>query len=90
MIRFLILMIALIFGAYAQYDAWVTIETNKKINAISKNIGTIMSQTITQHKNNCLNPSTCANSIYHEVEARSQEQMDSLLSKTIYAELSKY
>ena len=49
-----------------------------------------MSQTITQHKNNCLNPSTCANSIFHETEARSHEQMDSLLSKTIYAELSKY
>ena len=90
MIRFSILMIALFFGAYSQYNAGVKVETSEKIDVISKNIGSIMSQEINQHKSNCLNPKACADACIHGTNAISQEHMDSLLSKTIYAELSKY
>ncbi len=89
MIRFSILMIALCFGAYAQYNAGVTVKTNEKIESISKNIGSIMAQKFDQHKENCLKPASCQNDLFHETETISRERMDSLLSKTIYAELSK-
>ncbi len=90
MIRFLILMIALSFGAYSQYNAGVKIETSERIDKISKNIGNAMSQKISLHKDNCLNGSGCADAFLHQTEALSKASMDSLLSKTIYAELSKY
>jgi len=89
MIRFSILIIALVFGAYAQYDAKKTIESHEKIDAISKNIGSIMAQKFSQHKQNCLHPKNCSNAMFHETKTLSRERMDSLLSKTIYAELTK-
>ena len=79
MIRFSILMIALFFGAYSQYNAGVKVETTEKIDAISKNIRSIMSQEI-----------NCADPCFNGNKAITNEHMDSLLSKTIYAELSKY
>ncbi|MBV6641623.1 MAG: hypothetical protein KI791_12940 [Cyclobacteriaceae bacterium] len=90
MTRFLILMIALFFGGYAQYNAGVKIQTSEKIDAMSKNIGSAMSQKISQHREHCKDAMTCKEAVLHQSEALSHDKMDSLLSKAIYAELSKY